>query len=174
MIPTSNKGAVSIRDAGVVAVNGMEPGSEATVTITATKTGFQPSNGSVTGSSKNGDAVAFNFVDRTSTHGGFTVRIGNYEDDFNGHTINISDKNKKKVSIKQDIITVTNLEPNKEYTVNIVGTKKGFNDSKGSITERSLPKEVIVPKAATDKAAATKDKIRIELELTMGPTQFLP
>jgi hypothetical protein len=130
---------------GLVTVTDVAPGTQATVTVTATQEGvFVPGRASKTGFALNA-ARTPQFGATTRTADGFTAQISNYSDQFDwtgtatqSGTVSISGSGR---------VTVTGVAPNTASVATITTRRDGFEDGTDTVSETSL-KAARVPRFA--------------------------
>lgn len=129
---TASRGSVSLAD-GVITVTGLEPGEEATVTITVSKAGSTDAEQDVTGSALDA-GVAPEFGDLDRTVDGYTVDIDNLDEDASYSAVSTSGT----ATVEAGVVTVTGLEPGETATVTVTVTKNGATAASAEATGRAL------------------------------------
>lgn len=127
-------GSASI-EGSLVVVAGIQPDTEATVSVGTARAGYAPGLGTVTGSSLQfGNVPTFGSV--TSTADGFTVAITNYDPSFSYSATRTGGE--VRIDESTGILTVSGLSPDTEESVTIRARRNGYADGSGEVTGLSL------------------------------------
>jgi surface protein len=138
-LPDGAPGAAAIvedeeNDTFSVAVTGLDPNVAATVTVTASRTDSVQGSAEMTETSLNA-ALVPTFGTPVPTADGFTVDITNYD---NAWTYAGTATVDGVVTVVDDVITVTGVDPNTESTATITSTREGYADGVATISDTSL------------------------------------
>ena len=133
LVPTF--GAVSRTADGFLVVTGLEPDTEATVSVGTARAGYAPGLGTVTGNSLRAAGVP-TFGSVTSTADGFTVAITNYNPGFDYSATWTSGE--VRIDESTGILSVSGLSPDTEQSVTIRARREGFADGSTEVTGSSL------------------------------------
>ena len=127
-------GSMSI-DGSVLVVTGLEPDTEATVSVGTARAGYAPGLGTVTGNSLRAAGVP-TFGSVTSTADGFTVAITNYDPGFDYSATETGGE--VRIDESTGILSVSGLSPDTEQSVTIRARREGFADGSTEVTGSSL------------------------------------
>ena len=111
------------RSAGLITVTGLAPGESAAVTVDATRTGYNAGTAGVSGSAETGLALTFTLETPTATADGFTVKVTNYDTNWNW-SVNTT---RGSATRSAGLITVTGLAPGESAAVTVDATRTGYN-----------------------------------------------
>ena len=131
----TNDGLVAISDAGVATVTGLAADNSATVTITATKSGFAKGSSTVVSSSL-GEALMPVLTTPTATATGFIFKILNY-----GPSCSWSGASTNQGIVAIDTsgkVSVTGLAADTSATVTITSNQQGCDAGSTAVTATSL------------------------------------
>jgi titin len=121
---TSDAGTVTLGNIGAITVSGLNPGASATVTITASRSGYSTTSTTISGVAALGDAYIPVIGAVLSNATGFTASILNYNP---AYSWSVSPESAgPTVSILNDEITVTGLALGVSSTVIVTATRIGY------------------------------------------------
>jgi len=145
---STTAGTASVSTAGVVSVTGLTPGTSATVTVRTSRTGYLAGAGTVTGSPLTGAPRNPTFSVMKPVQGGFTVQISNYDATFQWSAT----ATPGTATIDQaGLITVTNLSPGTQASVNVTSSKTGYASGTGIAHGNSNSSPTPAPSATPTK-----------------------
>ena len=124
-------GSASISDTGLIAVIGLGAGQSATVTVTASRTGFNDGQAEVTGSASVGAALTPEFGAVSSTADGFTVQVSNYDA---AYVWEVSSSTENAAINGSGLITVSDLTPSQTATVSVTASRTGYESGAADIS----------------------------------------
>jgi titin len=160
-VASTTAGSASVNTGGVVSVTGLTPGTSATVTVRTSRTGYLGGSGTVTGSPLTGAPRNPTFSVVKPIQNGFTVQISNYDATFQWSVT----ATPGSATIDQSgLITVANLSPGTQASVNVSSSKTGYASGSGiahgnSSTSPTPVPSVSPPKIATAPAPAVTRSI---------------
>ncbi len=118
---------------GVVTVTGLEPGETATITVTATRTGYTTENASTSGTAlETGTAPVLS--EPVGTADGFTVEITEPDPDVTYTAVSTAGN----ATVIDGVVTVTGLEPGETATITVTATRTGYTTPNASATGIAL------------------------------------
>ena len=126
---------------GLVTVTGVAPGTESTVTVVSTQSGYVDGTGSTSGTSITGAARTPTFGDVTRTADGYTVPITNYGTSGDGFTWTPTvDPNTGSAAIDSTtgVMTVSGFDEGTDVTTTVVTTRTGYATGTEEVEGRSL------------------------------------
>ena len=135
--------SAEIDEEGLVTVGGLNVGASVELTVSNTRTGYFPGSASVTGRAKQ-TALTPEFGEVTSTDGGFTVPINNFDGDgYVGadYTWTATTDGGASVTATVDgdgLVTVTGMTPGELVEVTVTAERNGFFPGSDSVSGRSL------------------------------------
>ena len=132
-------GSVAISGSGLITVTGVAAGTSSIATITTTRTGYVSGSNTSTATSL-AAALTPDFGNPTSTSGGFTVQINNYNINSNNtlYTWAGTATASGSVSINgSGLVTVRGVAPVTSSTVTITTTRPGYPDGSAATTATS-------------------------------------
>ena len=122
-------GSANITSSGLVTVTGLDAGQSATVTVTASRVGFNDGSAEVTGTANEAPTPEFGSV--SATDDGFTVQVSNYDAEFTWDVATTAGS----VSINDaGLVTVTGLGASESATVTVTVSRTGFNEESAVVT----------------------------------------
>jgi len=124
-------GSASINGTGLITVIGLGAGQSATVTVTASRAGFNDGSAEVTGNATVGAALTPEFDAVSSTVDGFTVQVSNYDGAF---VWEVSASTGSAAINNSGLITVTGLTPSQSATVNVTASRTGYESGTAEIS----------------------------------------
>ena len=124
-------GSASINGTGLITVIGLGAGQSATVTVTASRAGFNDGSAEVTGNATVGAALTPEFDAVSSTVDGFTVQVSNYDGAF---VWEVSASTGSAAINNSGLITVTGLTPSQTATVNVTASRTGYESGTAEIS----------------------------------------
>jgi titin len=127
-------GSASVDTSGLVTVTGLEPGTAATTTVTATQDGFTTTSDSTTGSALDaGEVPTLSTPERTAD--GYTFTIDNYSSSV---TYDVAATDGSASVDSSGVVTVTGLEAGTVATTTVTATRTGFTTTSDSTTGSAL------------------------------------
>ena len=123
-----------------VTVTGLDPATEATATVTATRTNYTTGSASVTGTSLLAELTP-TFDPVVSTDDGFTAVITNYDPLFTwGASVDAPSPAAAAITSDGGVysVTVTGLDPEAEATATVTTTRTGYANGSGEVTSTAL------------------------------------
>ena len=124
-------GSASINGTGLIAVTGLGAGQSATITVTASRAGFNDGSAEVTGSANVGAALTPEFGAVSSTSDGFTVQVSNYDAVY---VWEVSASAGNAAITGSGLITVSDLTPSQSATVNVTASRTGYESGAAEIS----------------------------------------
>ncbi len=131
-------------DTGEVTVTGVDPGTDADVTVRTTQDGYAPGSATAGGRSLNGPALIPDFGVPTRTADGYEVEIGNLVENADDYEWSVDDVESTdpdaQASLDEDsaTLTVTDADPETEVTVTVGTTRQGYDPGSAEIAALSL------------------------------------
>jgi titin len=151
-------GSVSISDTGLITVTGLGAGESATVTVTASRAGFNDESAEVTGNANVGAALTPEFGAVSSTADGFTVQVSNYDAEFTWEVATTAGSGSINGT---GLITVIGLGAGQSATVTITSSRAGFNDGSAGVTGNATLGAALTP--AFDAVSSTVDGFTVQV-----------
>ena len=124
-------GSASINGTGLITVTGLGAGQSATVTVTASRAGFNDGEAEVTGSANVGAALTPEFDAVSSTADGFTVQVSNYDA---AYVWEVSASTGSAAIDGTGLITVSDLTPSQSATVSVTASRTGYESGVADIS----------------------------------------
>jgi subtilisin-like proprotein convertase family protein/phosphotransferase system HPr-like phosphotransfer protein len=124
-------GSASINGMGFITVIGLGAGQSATVTVTASRVGFNDGSAAVIGNAATGAALAPEFDAPSSNVTGFTVQVSNYDVVF---VWEVSASTGSAAINDSGLITVSGLAPSQSATVNVTTSRTGYESGIAEIS----------------------------------------
>ena len=124
-------GSASISGTGLITVIGLGAGQSATVTVTASRAGFNDGEAEVTGSANVGAALTPEFGAVSSTADGFTVQVSNYDA---AYVWEVSASTGSAAIDGTGLITVSDLAPSQSATVSVTAARTGYESGAADIS----------------------------------------
>ena len=124
-------GSASISGTGLITVIGLGAGQSATVTVTASRAGFNDGEAEVTGSANVGAALTPEFGAVSSTADGFTVQVSNYDA---AYVWEVSASTGSAAIDGAGLITVSDLAPSQSATVSVTASRTGYESGAADIS----------------------------------------
>ena len=124
-------GSASISGTGLITVIGLGAGQSATVTVTASRAGFNDGEAEVTGSANVGAALTPEFGAVSSTADGFTVQVSNYDA---AYVWEVSASTGSAAIDGSGLITVSDLAPSQSATVSVTASRTGYESGAADIS----------------------------------------
>jgi subtilisin-like proprotein convertase family protein/phosphotransferase system HPr-like phosphotransfer protein len=124
-------GSASINGTGLITVIGLGAGQSATVTVTASRVGFNDGSAAVIGNAATGAALAPEFDAPSSNVTGFTVQVSNYDVVF---VWEVSASTGSAAINDSGLITVSGLAPSQSATVNVTTSRTGYESGIAEIS----------------------------------------
>ena len=124
-------GSASISGTGLITVIGLGAGQSATVTVTASRAGFNDGEAEVTGSANVGAALTPEFGAVSSTADGFTVQVSNYDA---AYVWEVSVSTGSAAIDGSGLITVSDLTPSQSATVSVTASRTGYESGAADIS----------------------------------------
>ena len=154
-----------ISNAGIVTVTGLGTGVASTVTITASKAGFE--NGITTSRSitslLNGLVPAFDTATVTSTADGFEISLSNYSSSYQWSATSLIGTAAATVSIA-GVVKVTAVAPGTASTVTVTTQRSGYSRAIAtSLSYSSLTGAALIPTFDTSTALSTADGFQLNI-----------
>lgn len=124
-------GSAAINGAGLITVTDLTPSQSATVSVTASRTGYESGTADISGSASVGAALTPDFGGVLSTADGFTVQVSNYDSGFNwdvtptAGTASIS---------SSGLITVAGLTSGQSSVVTVGTSRSGYESGSADIS----------------------------------------
>ena len=124
-------GSASISDTGLITVIGLGAGQSATVTVSASRAGFNDGEAEVTGSANVGAALTPEFGAVSSSADGFTVQVSNYDA---AYVWEVSASTGSAAIDGTGLITVSDLAPSQSATVSVTASRTGYESGAADIS----------------------------------------
>ena len=149
-------GSVNINSSGLVTVTGLDAGQSATVTVTASRVGFNDGSAEVTGTANEAPTPEFGSV--SSTDDGFTVQVSNYDAEFTWDVATTAGS----VSINDaGLVTVTGLAASESATVTVTVLRTGFNDESAVVTGNANVGAALTPEFGAVSSTADGFSVQV-------------
>jgi subtilisin-like proprotein convertase family protein len=116
-------GVVSISSSGLATVIDLAPSQTAVLTVTSSRTGYLTGSAEVTGSASIGAALVPELGPPSSTDGGFTIQVNNYDTDYSWQ---VSSSAGTASIGSSGLITVAGLTSNQTATVTVSTSRTGY------------------------------------------------
>lgn len=154
-----------ISNAGIVAVTGLGAGVASTVTITASKVGFETgisTSRSIT-SLLNGLVPDFDTPTVTSTVDGFEINLSNYSSLYQWSATSLIGTAAATVS-NIGVVKVTSVSPGTTSTVTVTSRRDGYSrEIRTSLSYSSLTGTALIPIFDTSTALSTADGFQLNV-----------
>jgi subtilisin-like proprotein convertase family protein/phosphotransferase system HPr-like phosphotransfer protein len=124
-------GSANISSTGLITVIGLGAGQSATVTVTASRAGFNDGESGVTGSANLGAALTPEFGAVSSTTDGFTVQVSNYDA---AYVWEVSASTGSAAIDGAGLITVSDLSASQSTTVSVTVSRTGYESGAADIS----------------------------------------
>ena len=124
-------GSTSINGTGLITVTGLGAGQSATVTVIASRAGFNDGSAEVTGSANVGAALTPEFGAVGSTADGFTVQVSNYDA---AYVWEVSASTGNAAIDGFGLIRVSDLAPSQSATVSVTASRTGYESGEAEIS----------------------------------------
>ena len=124
-------GSASISSTGLITVIGLGAGQSATVTVTASRAGFNDGESEVTGSANMGVALTPEFGAVSSTADGFMVQVSNYDA---AYVWEVSASTGSAAIDGAGLITVSDLSASQSATVSVTVSRTGYESGAAEIS----------------------------------------
>ncbi len=151
-------GSASINGTGLIAVTGLGAGQSATVTVTASRVGFNDGSAEVTGSANVGAALTPEFGAVSSTSDGFTVQVSNYDAVY---VWEVSASAGNAAINGSGLITVSDLTPSQSATVNVTASRTGYESGAAEISGTASVGVALTPEF--DGVVSTADGFTVQV-----------
>jgi titin len=149
-------GSANINSSGLVTVTGLDAGQSATLTVTASRVGFNDGSAEVTGTANAAPKPEFASV--SATDDGFTVQVSNYDAEFAWDVATTAGF----VSINDaGLITVTGLGASESATVTVTVSRTGFNDESAEVTGNANVGAALTPEFGTVSSTADGFSVQV-------------
>ena len=151
-------GSASINGTGLIAVTGLGAGQSATITVTASRAGFNDGSAEVTGSANVGAALTPEFGAVSSTSDGFTVQVSNYDAVY---VWEVSASAGSAAIDDSGLITVSDLTPSQSATVNVTASRTGYESGAAEISGTASVGVALTPEF--DGVVSTADGFTVQV-----------
>jgi titin len=151
-------GSASINGTGLIAVTGLGAGQSATITVTASRAGFNDGSAEVTGSANVGAALTPEFGAVSSTSDGFTVEVSNYDAVY---VWEVSASAGNAAINGSGLITVSDLTPSQSATVNVTASRTGYESGAAEISGTASVGVALTPEF--DGVVSTADGFTVQV-----------
>ena len=151
-------GSASINGTGLIAVTGLGAGQSATVTVIASRVGFNDGSAEVTGSANVGAALTPEFGAVSSTSDGFTVQVSNYDAVY---VWEVSASAGNAAINGSGLITVSDLTPSQSATVNVTASRTGYESGAAEISGTASVGVALTPEF--DGVVSTADGFTVQV-----------
>ena len=151
-------GSASINGTGLIAVTGLGAGQSATITVTASRAGFNDGSAEVTGSANVGAALTPEFGAVSSTSDGFTVQVSNYDAVY---VWEVSASAGNAAINGSGLITVSDLTPSQSATVNVTASRTGYESGAAEISGTASVGVALTPEF--DGVVSTADGFTVQV-----------
>ncbi len=146
-------GQVSVSGSGLVTVSGVAPDTESEVTIDTERAGHVDGSAAITESSLKA-ARTPQFAAVTRTADGYTVRITNYDGDFDWAAAASNTSDDVEVG-SGGLATVTGVAPGASSTLTVTATRDGYADGRAQVSGTSTEGAAVTPQfGAVTRTAA--------------------
>ena len=143
-LATSTSGAATVSSTGVVTVTGLTPGSSASVTVTAGRSGYNEGQRTVQGTTTLGRALIPAFGLPRATADGFVIPITNYTSDV-ATTWTVTSTVGQVSTITDDEITVTGLTAGQAATITVSTQHANRGAGSAQFTFAALSNDGVTP-----------------------------
>lgn len=151
-------GSASINGTGLIAVTGLGAGQSATITVTASRAGFNDGSAEVTGSANVGAALTPELGAVSSTSDGFTVQVSNYDAVY---VWEVSASAGNAAINGSGLITVSDLTPSQSATVNVTASRTGYESGAAEISGTASVGVALTPEF--DGVVSTADGFTVQV-----------
>jgi hypothetical protein len=157
---TSSAGAVTISGSGLITVTGLNPGQEADITVSTTRTGYHSAVANLTNFAETGPALTPTFGTVTQTADGFTVQVTNYDSDY---TWTAASQQGTAAIDGSGLVTVTGLDPGQDDLVTVRTTRTGYHAGVADVAGEALIAAGLKPRFDT-RPTATADGFTVQID----------
>ena len=165
-------GTVVVSGTGLVTVTGVAANTSSTATITTTQAGYAGGSATVTATSLLA-ALTPAFGSTTSTSGGFTVQISNYDALYTW--AGTATASGTVVVSGSGLVTVTGVAASTSSTATITTTRTGYAGGSATVTATSTaPSISITPNLASPQARSNGGNMMMPLQVTVIFTAVIP
>jgi len=151
-------GTASINGTGLITVIGLGAGQSATVSVTASRAGFNDGEAEVTGSANVGAALTPEFGAVGSTADGFVVQVSNYDA---AYVWGVSASTGTAAIDGAGLITVSNLTPSQSATVSVTASRTGYESGAADISGSATVGTALTPEF--DGVGSTADGFTVQV-----------
>jgi titin len=124
-------GSAAIDGSGLITVSDLAPSQSSTVSVTASRTGYESGAADISGSASMGAALTPDFGGVVSTADGFTVQVSNYD---SGFTWNVTSTVGTASIGSSGLITVAGLNSGQSSVVTVTTTRSGYESGTADIS----------------------------------------
>ena len=123
-------GSAAIDGNGLITVSDLAPSQSATVSVTASRTGYESGAADISGSASVGAALTPEFGGVVSTADGFTVQVSNYDSD----TWDVTPTAGTASISSSGLITVAGLTSGQSSVVTVGNSRSGYESGSADIS----------------------------------------
>ena len=128
---SASTGSAAIDGAGLITVSDLTPSQSATVSVTASRTGYESGTAEISGSASVGAALTPEFGGVVSTADGFTVQVSNYD---SGFTWDVTPTAGTASISSSGLITVAGLTSGQSSVVTVSTSRSGYESGSADIS----------------------------------------
>ena len=128
---SASTGSAAIDGAGLITVSDLTPSQSATVSVTASRTGYESGTAEISGSASVGAALTPEFGRVVSTADGFTVQVSNYD---SGFTWDVTPTAGTASISSSGLITVAGLTSGQSSVVTVSTSRSGYESGSADIS----------------------------------------
>ena len=128
---SASTGSAAIDGTGLITVSDLAPSQSATVSVTASRTGYESGAADISGSASVGTALTPEFGGVVSTADGFTVQVSNYD---SGFTWDVTPTAGTASISLSGLITVAGLTSGQSSVVTVGNSRSGYESGSADIS----------------------------------------
>ena len=128
---SASTGSAAINGTGLITVSDLTPSQNATVSVTASRTGYESGAADISGSASAGAALTPEFGGVVSTADGFTVQVSNYD---SGFTWDVTPTAGTASISSSGLITVAGLTSGQSSVVTVGTSRSGYESGSADIS----------------------------------------
>ena len=128
---SASTGTAAIDGAGLITVSNLAPSQSATVSVTASRTGYESGVADISGSASVGVALTPEFGGVVSTADGFTVQVSNYD---SGFTWDVAPTAGVASISSSGLVTVAGLMSGQSSVVTVSTSRSGYESGNADVS----------------------------------------
>ena len=128
---SASTGSAAIDGTGLITVSDLAPSQSATVSVTASRTGYESGAADISGSASVGAALTPEFGGVVSTADGFTIQVSNYD---SGFTWDVTPTAGTASISSSGLITVAGLTSGQSSVVTVGTSRSGYESGSADIS----------------------------------------